>query len=41
MYNVIEDKSWNEYDVDTQYYKSLIEKEINSIIQKVRQLGLF
>ena len=41
MYNVIEEKEWAEYNVDTQYYKKLIEKEINSIIQKVRQLNLF
>lgn len=41
MYNVIEEKEWEEYGVDTQYYKKLIEKEINSIIQKVRQLNLF
>lgn len=41
MYNVIEEKEWEKYDVDTQYYKKLIEKEINSIIQKVRQLNLF
>lgn len=41
MYNVIEDKKWEDYDIDTQYYKQLIEKEINGIIQKVRQLDLF
>ena len=41
MYNVLEEKEWAEYDIDTQYYKKLIEKEINSIIQKVRQLNLF
>lgn len=41
MYNVLDDKNFEEYDVDLQYYKTLIEKEINSIIQKVRQLNLF
>lgn len=41
MYNVLEEKEWAEYNIDTQYYKKLIEKEINSIIQKVRQLNLF
>lgn len=41
MYNVIEEKPWEEYQVNTQYYKTLIEKEINSIIQKARQLNLF
>lgn len=41
MYNVIDEKEWEQYNVDTNYYKKLIEKEINSIIQKVRQLNLF
>lgn len=41
MYNVLDDKNFEEYNVDLQYYKTLIEKEINSIIQKVRQLNLF
>jgi len=42
MHNVLnDDKTWEEYDVDTQYYKTLIDKEINSIIQKARQLNLF
>lgn len=41
MYNVIEEKNWEAYDINIQYYKSLIEKEINSIIQKARQLNLF
>ena len=41
MYNVLEEKEWPAYDIDIQYYKKLIEKEIDSIIQNVRQLNLF
>ena len=41
MHNVLDEKNFEEYDVDLQYYKTLIEKEINSIIQRVRQLNLF
>ena len=41
MFNVIKDKTWEEYQVDTQYYLRAIEKEIANINQLKTQLSLF
>ena len=41
LFNVYEQKSWSEYDIDESYYLDKIYKEINNIIPKKTQLSLF
>ena len=41
LFNVIQEKDWNNYNVDKGYYLRQIEKEINNILRSQTQLRLF
>lgn len=41
LFNVIEEKNWDEYNVDKSYYLRQIEKEIANILKSETQLRLF
>jgi hypothetical protein len=41
IFNLYEEKSWADYQIDESYYLDKIYKEINNIIPKNNQLTLF
>jgi hypothetical protein len=41
LFNVYEDKPWNDYNINEKFYLDKIYREINNIIKKPSQLKLF